>query len=608
MRIESWPKSIQMKMGKSAEKFFRNRLERVLFLQVVTEKSCLKKPEILFQITADSGVPNVGSGGDFADFLRTSLFESENVNGGTAYFSLEELNAELTAREDLTVKVVAKDANGNVDKDFRGTIRFSSTDSEAELPSDYTFKASDQGVHTFYLAVSFGTLGRQTLSVHDLGDFRIAGELPVNVIDNSAEEFLEPQIVITVPNDNASFSSSRLTIGGDSVGCGAIQIADGPTILTDNLRPRSNGTFTYQTPNLAEGYHEFVASCLPNGNTDTLGSGAGNTSGNTNGGAGNVNGGAGNGSNSGNAASGSGAGGNAGSAGNNGVIRSDPVGVFVDRTPPNVMSVQVIPENDLIPGESYELRIGGSEDLSKAEAMVNNQLLILEQIDNRTFTTTSEAPLSPGVYPVSASIFDLLGNELNEGNAAAITVIDPMPAAPEEVPEEPAAEAELLPVAPGEVTNLTVRSRDCSSTTLIWSPAQDDNEVTRYQVDCAFSAEKLTENEELVLQFQEPTEEIVNAEALETYATFTNFTPTDGRTQWYIDGLDSGKEYFCQVRGIDNENLKGVPSRPIETTPYCEAAAPQVVPPETGANYRYWPFLVAFLVGGFTLLFFRKQS
>jgi len=45
----------------------------------------------------------------------------------------------------ITVEV----AYGNVVTGYVGTIHFSSTDNQAALPANYTFKAADKGVHTF---------------------------------------------------------------------------------------------------------------------------------------------------------------------------------------------------------------------------------------------------------------------------------------------------------------------------------------------------------------------------------------------------------------------------------------------------------------------------
>ena len=49
----------------------------------------------------------------------------------------------------FNVTVTVKNVRGNVVTAYRGTVHFSSLDSTATLPANYTFTASDAGVHTF---------------------------------------------------------------------------------------------------------------------------------------------------------------------------------------------------------------------------------------------------------------------------------------------------------------------------------------------------------------------------------------------------------------------------------------------------------------------------
>jgi len=73
-------------------------------------------------------------------------------------------NVTANARFNLTVTVV--DAYGNVATDYRGTIRFRSSDTRARLPANYTFTTADQGRHTFTGLVLKGR-GTQTITVTD---------------------------------------------------------------------------------------------------------------------------------------------------------------------------------------------------------------------------------------------------------------------------------------------------------------------------------------------------------------------------------------------------------------------------------------------------------
>src|SRR6516162_6962623 len=55
----------------------------------------------------------------------------------------------VTAGVPFSLTITVKDAYGNVVSGYTGTIHFTSTDSRATLPANYTFTASDKGVHTF---------------------------------------------------------------------------------------------------------------------------------------------------------------------------------------------------------------------------------------------------------------------------------------------------------------------------------------------------------------------------------------------------------------------------------------------------------------------------
>jgi hypothetical protein len=61
--------------------------------------------------------------------------------------------------------LTAYDAYGNVATGYTGTVHFSSSDSLATLPADYTFGSGAAGQHGF--AVTFGTTGLQALTVQD---------------------------------------------------------------------------------------------------------------------------------------------------------------------------------------------------------------------------------------------------------------------------------------------------------------------------------------------------------------------------------------------------------------------------------------------------------
>ena len=72
----------------------------------------------------------------------------------------------VTAGAAFSLTVTVEDAYGNVVTGYTGTIRFSSTDNSATLPSNYTFTAADKGVHTF-TGLILQKIGKQTITITD---------------------------------------------------------------------------------------------------------------------------------------------------------------------------------------------------------------------------------------------------------------------------------------------------------------------------------------------------------------------------------------------------------------------------------------------------------
>lgn len=68
----------------------------------------------------------------------------------------------------FTIMVTALNAANNPATSYRGTVRFQSSDAQAVLPANYTFVASDNGVHVFQ--VTLGSAGMHTITVTDAAD------------------------------------------------------------------------------------------------------------------------------------------------------------------------------------------------------------------------------------------------------------------------------------------------------------------------------------------------------------------------------------------------------------------------------------------------------
>jgi len=83
------------------------------------------------------------------------------------------LSSPRTAGVAGNLTVTARDAYGNTATGYSGTVHFTSTDTKAILPANYTFKASDKGVHTF--SVTLKTAGTQAIRARDTVTSTITG-------------------------------------------------------------------------------------------------------------------------------------------------------------------------------------------------------------------------------------------------------------------------------------------------------------------------------------------------------------------------------------------------------------------------------------------------
>lgn len=87
----------------------------------------------------------------------------------------------VTPGKKFSVTVTVEDAYGNVVTGYVGTIHFSSSDSSATLPKNYTFTTADAGVHTFTNVFIFQKKGKQTLTVVDLHNSSLTATDTINV-------------------------------------------------------------------------------------------------------------------------------------------------------------------------------------------------------------------------------------------------------------------------------------------------------------------------------------------------------------------------------------------------------------------------------------------
>ncbi|MBC8870631.1 MAG: DUF3604 domain-containing protein [Planctomycetes bacterium] len=128
-------------------------------------------------------VDSLGDG----DFLLLRKSPSIEVVAAEPYRVIVVMPSNAVAGEPTWCLVRAEDRYGNPAARYRGTVRFTSTDTSAKLPAAYTFTESDRGVHRFENAV-FGALGDHSITATD-GEFQATGN-PVRVDNKRPKQLL----------------------------------------------------------------------------------------------------------------------------------------------------------------------------------------------------------------------------------------------------------------------------------------------------------------------------------------------------------------------------------------------------------------------------------
>ena len=153
----------------------------------------------------------------------------------------------------FNVTVTALDANNATATAYIGTVHFSSSDSAALLPANYTFTAGDAGVHAF--SATLNTAGSQSITATDNANSSITGGASVTV---AITQTATTTTLSSSPNPSTSGQAVTFTATvSPSAATGTVTFKDGATAIgTGTL---SGGTATFTTSSLSVGTHSITA-------------------------------------------------------------------------------------------------------------------------------------------------------------------------------------------------------------------------------------------------------------------------------------------------------------------------------------------------------------
>jgi subtilisin family serine protease len=112
-----------------------------------------------------------GVNGESSDAFVATI--RQTAPGSSDLLSITGIPSAVTAGTSKTFTVTALRSSGGTDTGYVGTIEFSSTDSQAILPSSYTFIAGNDGTFTFH--VTFKTAGIQAITATNAANAAIIG-------------------------------------------------------------------------------------------------------------------------------------------------------------------------------------------------------------------------------------------------------------------------------------------------------------------------------------------------------------------------------------------------------------------------------------------------
>jgi Bacterial Ig-like domain (group 3)/Autotransporter beta-domain/Immunoglobulin I-set domain len=184
----------------------------------------------------------------------TTIAATLTVSSGIATHLSVSAPAAATSGTGFNVTVTALDASNNIAVGYSGTVHFTSTDGAAVLPANYTFVASDSGVHTF--TATLNTIGSRTITATDTVTPAITGTS--GAINVTAKTSTSATLVSSLnPSAVGQTVTFTATVTGNSP-TGSVTFKDGgATLGTATLG--GSGQAMFSTSSLSIGSHSITA-------------------------------------------------------------------------------------------------------------------------------------------------------------------------------------------------------------------------------------------------------------------------------------------------------------------------------------------------------------
>ena len=197
--------------------------------------------------------------------LSGLFFDSNGQSSSPDHLSISSPSTTDTAGTAENFTVTAIGPNGATDSNYTGTIHFTSTDSHALLPANYTFTAADAGVHTF--SATLETAGTQSVSAADTANQSTTGtESNITVMAAAASSLT----VTGLPNpDTAGTAGSFIVTAYDPYGNVATGYTGTVKFTSSDPQASLPGNYTFTAADA--GKHTFSATLKTTGTQSLTG-------------------------------------------------------------------------------------------------------------------------------------------------------------------------------------------------------------------------------------------------------------------------------------------------------------------------------------------------
>src|SRR5256712_4006027 len=151
-----------------------------------------------------------------------------------------------------SIRVEARDAVGNIVPGYGGTVRISTTDSQATRPADHAFTPSDGGVY-FFTGLVLRTAATHSVTATDVGTSSITGTQSGVVVPPGAAAGL---VVAALPGLTAGVATDSTVTAVDTYGNVATSYAG--TVHFTSSDPRATLATDYKFVTTDQGSHRFA--------------------------------------------------------------------------------------------------------------------------------------------------------------------------------------------------------------------------------------------------------------------------------------------------------------------------------------------------------------